>query len=107
MLLPDDPPDEPKARRKRKAAAAAEIEEADADPALVEALREWRLEEARKKRWPAYTVLQNRALLAVAAAKPGNPDQLLALPGIGPTTVKRYGAALLRLVAAAGASDPK
>ena len=102
VLLPDDPPDAPKANRKRKAALAAEIAEADADPELVETLREWRLEEARKKRWPAYTVLQNRALIAVAATRPANDDQLLAIPGIGPTTVKRFGAALLRIVAAAG-----
>ncbi len=107
VLLPDEPPDEPKARRKHKAAMAVEIADADADPALVEALRDWRLEEARKKRWPAYTVLQNRALVAVAAVRPANRDQLLAIPGIGPATVKRYGAAVLRIVAAAGKSEPK
>ena len=108
VLLPDDPPDEPKARRKRKAAASTvELSEADADPELVETLRAWRLEEARKKRWPAYTVLQNRSLIAVAAGRPANRDELLAIPGIGPATVKRYGAALLRIVAAAGKPEPK
>ena len=107
VSLPDDPPDEPKARRKRKAAMAVEIAETDADPALVETLREWRLEEARKKRWPAYTVLQNRALVAVAAGRPANRDELLAIPGVGPATVKRYGAALLRIVGAAGKPEPK
>ncbi len=110
VVLPDDPPDAPKANRKRKAALAAEIAEADADPELVETLREWRLEEARKKRWPAYTVLQNRALIAVAATRPANDEQLLAIPGVGPMTVKRYGGALLRIVAAAEESasrDPE
>ncbi len=110
VVLPDDPPDEPKARRKRKAANAAEIAEADADPELVDALRTWRLEAARKKRWPAYTVLSNRALIAVAAAKPRSGEGLLAIPGIGPKTVKRYGGALLRIVAAAEESatrDPE
>jgi DNA topoisomerase-3 len=107
VVLPDDPPDVPKARRKRKTAMAVEIDEADADPELVEALRGWRLEEARKKRWPAYTVLQNRALMAIAATKPGDRDQLLAIPGVGPTTVKRFGGALLRIVAAVGKPDPK
>ncbi len=107
VSLPDDPPDEPKARRKRKAAMAVEIAETDADPALVETLREWRLEEARKKRWPAYTVLQNRALVAVAAGRPANRDELLAIPGVGPATVKRYGAALLRIVGAAGKPEPQ
>ena len=86
---------------------AAEIAEADADPELVEALRAWRLEEARKKRWPAYTVLTNRALIAVAATRPANDEQLLRVPGIGPTTVKRFGAALLQIVAAAGEAAGK
>ncbi len=103
VLLPDDPPDEPaKRRRRRRAAAPLEIDETDADPDLVQTLRAWRLEEARKRRWPAYTVLTNGALTAVAAVKPGSRDELLAIPGVGPKTVKRYGAALLRIVAAAG-----
>ena len=107
VLLPDDPPDEPAKRQRRRAALAPEISEADADPELVEALRKWRLEEARKRRWPAYTVLSNRALVAVAAAKPGDREGLLATPGIGPKTVKRYGGALLGLVAVAGTPKPK
>ena len=107
VVLPDDPPDEPAKRQRRRAAPALEINEADADPELVEVLRQWRLEEARKRRWPAYTVLSNRALAAVAAVKPGDRDDLLAIPGIGPKTVKRYGGALLRIVAAAGKPAPK
>ena len=107
VLLPDDPPDEPSKRQRRRAAPVPEISESDADPELVEALREWRLEEARKRRWPAYTVLHNRTLVAVAAALPADRNQLLAIPGVGPTTVKRYGGALLRIVAAAGKPAPR
>ena len=108
VLLPDDPPDEPPARRRRSGAVAPiEITEGDADPALVEALREWRGKVAREKRLPAYTVLHNRTMVAVAAARPTDRNQLLAVPGIGPTTVKRYGSALLRIVAAAGKPDSK
>jgi len=108
VLLPDDPPDEPAARRPRGGAATPiEITEADADPALVEALRDWRGKIAREKRLPAYTVLHNRTMVAVAAARPADRNQLLAIPGVGPTTVKRYGSALLRIVAAAGQPDPR
>lgn len=102
VVLPDDPPDQPKARRKRRTSPAMEVVEADADPELVDALRAWRLEEARNRRWPAYTVLHDRTLIAVAATKPRSEEELLAIPGIGPATVKRFGAALLRIVAAAG-----
>ena len=105
-LLPDDPPNEPARRRRRRPPATApQVSEADAEPELVEVLRAWRLEQARKRRWPAYTVLTNNALIAVAARKPANRDELLALPGIGPKTVKRYGGALLRIVAAAEKAD--
>ena len=108
VLLPDDPPDEPPARRRRGGTVAPiEFTESDADPALVEAMREWRGKVAREKRLPAYTVLHNRTMVAVAAARPADRNQLLAIPGIGPTTVKRYGGALLRIVAAAGKPDPK
>ena len=107
VMLPDDPPDEPAKRRRRRAARPVEISEADADPALVETLRAWRLAEARKRRWPAYTVLTNNALTAVATAKPRSREELLAIPGIGPKTVKRYGGALLRIVTAAGEVDWK
>ena len=107
VLLPDDPPDEPPARRRRGGAVAPiEFAESDVDPALVEALREWRGKVAREKRLPAYTVLHNRTMVAVAAARPADRNQLLAIPGIGPTTVKRYGSALLRIVAA-GQPDPR
>ncbi len=103
IVLPDDPPDDPPARRRRaKAPSPTEVSEADADPTIVAALRGWRSEVARTRRLPAYTVLNNRTILAVAAARPENRGQLLAIPGIGQTTVKRYGAAVLRIVANAG-----
>jgi len=105
---PDGRPDAARAGRGRRSAGGPiGISEADADPALVEQLREWRGKVAHEKRLPAYTVLHNRTIVAVAAAKPGDRDQLLRIPGIGPTTVKRYGAALLRIVAAAGRAKPK
>ena len=108
VLLPDDPPDEPPARRRRGGAVAPiEFAESDADPALVEALREWRGKVAREKRLPAYTVLHNRTMVAVAAVRPADRNQLLAIPGVGPTTVKRYGSALLRIVAAAVQPDSR
>ncbi len=105
VRLPDDPPDAPGSGRARRRAPAAQIDEADADPDLVNALKAWRLEEARERRWPAYTVLTNAALLAVAVRKPASRDELLALPGIGPKTVRRSGAAMLRIVAAAAAPE--
>jgi superfamily II DNA helicase RecQ len=54
---------------------------------------------------PAYVLLHDSTLAAIAAARPGTPDQLLAIPGMGPVKVTRMGAAILELVAGAGAAQ--
>ncbi|HVS13847.1 MAG TPA: DNA topoisomerase 3 [Thermoanaerobaculia bacterium] len=70
---------------------------AEAPPELVEALRAWRLEEARRTRSPAYKVLTNASLLEVAAQRPTDEDSLLEVRGIGPWTVKKYGGAIVEI----------
>jgi ATP-dependent DNA helicase RecQ len=71
---------------------------ADADPALVATLKEWRLNQAREQGVPAYVVMHDRALHALAAMRPATPEGLLDVPGIGPAKVESYGAALLDLL---------
>lgn len=73
---------------------------ADADPTVAEALRAWRSAAARAAGVPAYVLLHDSTLAAIAAAKPKTPDQLLAIPGMGPVKVSRMGPAILDLVAA-------
>jgi DNA topoisomerase-3 len=65
---------------------------------LVEAMREWRLAEARRQGIPAFRILSNRTLLAVADALPASEDELLAVKGIGPTLARKYGHQILELV---------
>jgi DNA topoisomerase-3 len=80
--------------------AAGRPATADAIPAhLWAALRAWRSAEARRRRVPAFHILTDRALVAVAANRPRDEEGLLAISGIGPTIVRKYGEALLRLVA--------
>jgi DNA topoisomerase III len=67
-------------------------------PQLVAALKAWRLAEAKKRRVPAFHILSDRTLFALAAAQPSNEVELLNVRGIGPTLVKKYGEALLRLL---------
>ncbi|ADO75590.1 DNA topoisomerase 3 [Stigmatella aurantiaca] len=67
-------------------------------PALVEALKAWRLAEARKRRVPAFRILTDRVLGAIAAARPEDREALMAIQGVGPKLVERYGAQLLALV---------
>ena len=73
---------------------------ADAIPAhLWNALRTWRAAEAKRRRIPAFRILTDRALVALAGDRPSDEAGLLAVSGIGPTIVRKYGEALLRLVA--------
>ncbi len=65
---------------------------------LLEALREWRLREARKRRIPAFRILPNRTLLAIAEAAPADEDELLGVSGVGPKVLEKYGSGLLELV---------
>ena len=71
----------------------------NADPQVLEALKTWRAATARATGVPAYVVFHDTTLAAVAEAKPRDRAGLLALPGVGPVKVERYGEALLSLVA--------
>jgi DNA helicase-2/ATP-dependent DNA helicase PcrA len=70
-----------------------------ADPTLLEALKTWRSTAARAAKVPAYVIFHDTTLAAVAEAKPVSAEELLALPGLGPVKVARYGDALLAVVA--------
>jgi RecQ family ATP-dependent DNA helicase len=70
--------------------------------ALAATLRAWRASEAKRLGVPAYIVLHDRALKAIAAAPPATPHQLLQIEGIGPAKVEKFGAAILSLCPAAG-----
>ena len=81
----------------RSAATAAE--EVEADEAVVEALRAWRLERARSDGVPAFVVFHNTTMTAIAAAEPQTLEQLAAVPGIGPSRLESYGDEILAAVA--------
>jgi ATP-dependent DNA helicase RecQ len=66
---------------------------------LFEALRAWRKREADAQGVPAYVIFHNDTLAAIAAARPGDPEALAAIPGVGRSKLERYGQALLRVVA--------
>ncbi|MCP5115130.1 MAG: ATP-dependent DNA helicase RecQ, partial [bacterium] len=70
--------------------------------ALEKALRAWRLGEAKRKRVPAFRILTDRTLRAIAATKPHSSGELLELPGIGKRIAENYGDQILRIVQQAG-----
>ena len=71
----------------------------DPDPDLVHSLKAWRSETARHTGVPTYVILHDVTLDALAALRPSTTDQLLAVPGLGPVKVGRYGPILLSIVA--------
>ena len=73
----------------------------NADPAILEALRSWRSSTAKASGVPAFVICHDSTLAAVAEARPRDRKALLAVPGMGPVKVERYGADLLALVAEA------
>jgi len=64
-----------------------------------DALRAWRIEQARRRGVPPYVILHDRTLDAIASSLPSSRDDLRDLPGIGPAKLASYGAAILDLVA--------
>ena len=92
----------PQARR-RKSRARADAAVGGPDEALFEALRQWRSEIAREHGVPAYVVLHDGTLRAIAQQRPQSLDALRGISGIGEKKLERYGAEVLRLVAAPAA----
>ena len=68
------------------------------DPDLNRDLKAWRLEQARADGVPAYVVFNDRTLEELSSARPRTVDELLAINGIGPAKVDRYGDQILAIV---------
>jgi len=84
-----------------KAVDAEPIKLTTAGEALAARLKEWRAAEAKRLGIPAFMVLHDRTLTAIAQARPANPRQLLEISGMGPMKATRFGEAILELCSAA------
>jgi ATP-dependent DNA helicase RecQ len=78
------------------------------DDSLLARLREWRREEARSQGVPAYVILHDSTLAAIAQRAPRSVESLAEIAGIGQKRLERYGAALIALLEGrSGAADEK
>jgi superfamily II DNA helicase RecQ len=71
----------------------------DVDDELVARLRSWRLERSRDDAVPAFVVLHDTTLTALAALRPQTLEELASVKGFGRAKVDRYGAELLAVLA--------
>jgi DNA topoisomerase III len=81
--------------------AAAEAPPPERQVRLEQALRAWRLTEAKRRNMPAFRIFGDRTLRNIASTWPKSDSALLAVPGIGMGTVEKYGAQIYHLVATA------
>jgi ATP-dependent DNA helicase RecQ len=65
--------------------------------ALEARLRAWRKTEAQKLGQPAFCVFPDKTLRAIAEEQPGNEEELLAIAGLGPAKIGKFGAGILRV----------
>jgi ATP-dependent DNA helicase RecQ len=91
------PSSAPKSTRESQAAPVSLSADGEV---LATRLKEWRTSEAKRLRVPPYCVLHDRALISVAITCPTNPRELLAVEGIGPSKVEKFGSAILKICGA-------
>ena len=98
----------PPAKERRRAGAgeqrpsAMDAELGVTDQRRFEALRSWRLEQAREQGVPPYVVFHDRTLIELARGKPSSLPELSAVPGVGQAKLERYGLAVLAVIQAEG-----
>jgi DNA topoisomerase III len=92
----------PKRSKKRTASpAASPAAPSERQARLEQALRAWRLTEAKRRNMPAFRIFGDRTLRNIASTCPGSDSALLAVPGVGMGIVEKYGAQIFHLIATA------
>ena len=71
----------------------------EADPQLLEALKEWRAEKAEALQRRDFVVFTDTTLTAIAEQLPADDAALAAIAGIGAKKIEQYGADVLAIVA--------
>jgi superfamily II DNA helicase RecQ len=83
--------------RKRKLAKPAAIA-IQHDTGTEDKLRAWRLSLAKRQGVPAFRIMSDKVLSAIATNRPKTAAELLAIPGMGIGSVEKYGAQIYRIL---------
>ena len=84
------------ASKARKTVAA--VNESQIDTRIEQALRAWRLSEAKRRKIPAFRIFSDKTLRAITQICPTTDAELLTVPGVGMGIVQKYGSQIYRLV---------
>lgn len=93
--------DKPSSKRASAKAALAKKTKKSAEKVaspLVDALKKWRLAEAKKSSVPAFRILTDKALESIADDQPSTLEDLTEVKGVSARLVKQYGSTILGLV---------
>ncbi len=87
-------------KRRQGASARSQREESpeNMDTDLLESLKIWRKSESKRRKVPAFRILSDRSLEALASHKPRDRRGLLDVHGIGEAKLELYADALLALI---------
>ena len=66
---------------------------------ITDDLKNYRNREAQRRRRPPFTIFNDETIVLIAERKPANTAELQSIKGVGSTTLKQHGAAILEIVA--------
>lgn len=94
-------PKVPKASKKKGRSASSMTDNIPTDilyPQLYKALQEWRRQKSAELTLPAYTILQQKALICMANSMPETIERLIDIPYFGKISAEKYGEELLAII---------
>ena len=89
-----------KTSRKQAPSTPQETKPTQPSTGLATALRKWTHQEGERRNLPAYMVLHNQTIAAIARKRPTTYEELALIPGMGEVKIAKYGEAILGLVSA-------
>ena len=98
VRLPEKSTPKLSSRKKKKKTVVASELSGEVSAELVQALKEWRLSEAKARKAPAFTILSDRTLEAIALARPASLETLESVRGMGPKLVEKHGKRILEVL---------
>jgi RecQ family ATP-dependent DNA helicase len=82
----------------RQEKRAKSLQDSKREGAVEEALRAWRLAEARRLGVPAFRIFTDRALSGLVELRPRTSSEMLSVPGIGLRIAEKYGPDICRIL---------